>query len=103
MDRLNKSLTEFAEDDALKQSLALSDVVKELLETTRHQLNKIYILLVVSILANLVIVGAFLWYESQWDCETTTTETVTQSVDGENSEINNVSGDQYKDEAVHNE
>lgn len=101
MDRLNKSLIDFAEDDALKQSIALSDVVRELLDTTKRQLNKIYILLMISILANLVIVGAFLWYESNWEYETT--ETITQTVDGEDSEINNVSGYQYKDEAVHNE
>lgn len=102
MDRLNKSLTDFAEDDALKQSLALSDVVRELLDTTKRQLNRVYILLMASILTNLVIVGAFLWYESQWET-TTTTETITQTVEGEDSEINNVSGDQYKDNAVHNE
>ncbi len=101
MDRLNKSLEKAAKDEALSQSIALSDVVKDLLDTTKRQLNRIYIILAISILVNLAIVGAFLWYESQWEYETT--ETITQTVDGEDSEINNVSGDQYKDNATHTE
>lgn len=34
---------------------------------------------------------------------TTTTETTTQEVSGDNAEINNVSGNQYKDSATHNQ
>lgn len=91
--------------DDLNQSLALVDVLKALLETTKQHLNKVYILLIASLLSNVIIVGAFLWYELHMS---TTVETVvdtqtTQSVDGENSEINNVEGNQYKDEAIHNE
>lgn len=91
--------------DEIEQSLALVDVLKALLETTKQHLNKVYILLIISLLSNLMIVGAFLWYESHMS---TTVEKVvdtqtTQSVDGENSEINNVEGNQYKDNATHNE
>nr|DAJ99921.1 MAG TPA: hypothetical protein [Caudoviricetes sp.] len=38
--------------------------------------------------------------------ETTTSELVTetsQEVEGDNAEINNVSGNQYKDNAIHNQ
>lgn len=60
-----------------------------------------FIALIVSILVNLAIVGGFLWYESQW--EYTETKEITQEVSGNDSDINNVSGNQYKDSAIHNE
>ena len=51
-----------------------------------------------------MIVG-FFWYESQFEIkdEVVTEREVTQTVDGENSEINNVQGNMYKDSATHNE
>lgn len=101
-DKLNESLEPFEEDNIVNQSLALVDIVKDLLATTKKHLNRVYVVLIISILSNLVIIGAFLWYESQWTYETTET-TTTQTVDGENSQINNVDGDQYNDEATHNE
>ena len=47
----------------------------------------------------------FFWYESQFEVteDIATTETITQEVSGENSEINNVDGNLYKDNATHNE
>lgn len=91
-------------DETLKQSMALTDIVKDLLDTTKAHLNRVYIILALSIIVNLLIVAGFLWYNSQFDYdETVTTKTVTtQEIDG-NSDINNVSGDQYNDEAIHNE
>nr|DAP13418.1 MAG TPA: hypothetical protein [Caudoviricetes sp.] len=85
-------------EDALEQSIALTEVVKDLLKSTKQHLNRVYIVLIISILSNLIIVGAFLWYESQFTYEKETT--VTQTVDGENSTISNA---QYNDNAVHNE
>lgn len=90
-DRLQK-------DDALEQSIALTEIVKDLLDSTKKHLNRVYVILIISILSNLIIVGAFLWYESQFTYEKETT--VTQTVDGENSTISNA---QYNDNAVHNE
>lgn len=101
-DKLNENLESFEEDTIVNQSLALVDIVKDLLATTKKRLNRVYVVLIISILSNLVIIGAFLWYESQWTYETTET-TTTQTVDGENSQINNVDGNQYNDEATHNE
>lgn len=91
---MNEQINYKDAQDELNQSLALVDVLKALLETTKQHLNKAYTLLIVSLLSNLIIVGAFLWYESHMS---TTVEKVvdtqtTQSVDGENSEINNVEG-----------
>lgn len=90
-DRLQK-------DDALEQSIALTEIVKDLLNSTKKHLNRVYVILIISILSNLIIVGAFLWYESQFTYEKETT--VTQTVDGENFTISNA---QYNDNAVHNE
>ncbi len=104
-DKLNKTLNELENKDELEQSFALVDILRDLLDTTKQHLNKVYILLCVSILSNLVIVGAFLWYESQMSTivEETTETTTTQEVDSDDAEINNVEGNQYKDNATHNQ
>lgn len=60
------------------------------------------VLLGLSILFNAVTVGAFVWYESQFEyvCDDSGQ---TQEISGENSNINNVEGDQYNDSAIHND
>lgn len=79
------------EGEALNQSLALNKVIINLLKQQRETNKRMFIALIVSILVNLAIVGGFLWYESQW--EYTETKEITQEV----------SGNQYKDSAIHNE
>ena len=75
----------------------------ETIKTLKHTIKVVVITLIVSILSNVVIAGMFVYYELQFDIidEVKTTEQV--SVDGENAILNNVSGDQYNDNAVHNE
>lgn len=89
------------EGEALNQSLALNRVIINLLKQQRETNKRMFIALIVSILVNLAIVGGFLWYESQW--EYTETKEITQEVSGNDSDTNNVSGNQYKDSAIHNE
>lgn len=89
------------EGEALNQSLALNKVIINLLKQQRETNKRMFIALIVSILVNLAIVGGFLWYESPW--EYTETKEITQEVSGNDSDINNVSGNQYKDSAIHNE
>jgi hypothetical protein len=89
------------EEEALNQSLALNKVIINLLKQQRETNKRMFIALIVSILVNLAIVGGFLWYESQW--EYTETKEITQEVSSNDSDINNVSGNQYKDSAIHNE
>lgn len=89
------------EGEALNQSLALNKVIINLLKQQRETNKRMFIALIVSILVNLAIVGGFLRYESQW--EYTETKEITQEVSGNDSDINNVSGNQYKDSAIHNE
>lgn len=51
-----------------------------------------------------MVIGFFV-YESQFETEleTTTETTITQEVSGEDSAINNVEGNQYNDNATHNQ
>lgn len=100
---MNENYTEEMENEgeALNQSLALNKVIINLLKQQRETNKRMFIALIVSILVNLAIVGGFLWYESQW--EYTETKEITQEVSGNDSDINNVSGNQYKDSAIHNE
>lgn len=86
------------------QSLAIIEVLKDALKAKQEQLKTMCILLVISILSNLLIVGGFLYYNSQYDyqTETVTTTTVEQETDGD-SEIHNIFGDQYNDTSSHYE
>lgn len=83
-------------EDALDQSIALNRIVMTLLEQNKRRDRIISILLAVSIIVNVLIVGGFLWYESQWEVTTTTTTTITQ--DSGQGNGNNVyqSGDSAK-------
>lgn len=98
------------EGDALDQSMALNKITMKLLEKKHKEDMLTKAILLVSILVNLAIVGVFIAYENQFvtipattETVTTTTSTTTQDVDGENAQINNVQGNQYKDNSTHNE
>lgn len=94
-----------AEDGAVDQLSALVKITSRIISNRSKENLRIWIALLVSILVNLILVFSFLWYESQWET-TYTTETITtteQSVEGDSAEINNVDGDMYKDNSVHNE
>lgn len=75
------------EENALDQSVALNKIVTQLLKTKAQENKRLWIALVISILVNLLIVGGFLWYESQWEYTTTTTTTEV-SQDSEDSGSN---------------
>lgn len=98
-DKLTKELEN--ENDAMKQSVMVARILADVSQQYERYFKRMWIVLIASIIANLIIVGAFLWYESQWEYETTTT--TTQTVEGDSAEINNVEGNQYKDSATHYE
>ena len=81
----------------LDQSLAVIQLCRDLLEHKKRDTKILFIALIISLLTNLAIVVAFLWYESGWDYTDTTTTTTEQYVDGDNGNI--VNGDQYTDQA----
>lgn len=94
-----------SEQDALDQSIALNRIVMSLLKSQKESNKRLFIALIISLLMNVVIVAGFLYYESTWEHTVTTTETITttQEVEGDSAQINNVQGNQYKDNSVHNE
>lgn len=91
------------EKDALEQYSALTHIVLDMLESKKRECRMFFITLVCSLVINVIIVVAFLYYESQWEYTDTITTTTEQEVSGTDSEINNVEGNQYKDNSTHNE
>jgi len=93
------------EKDALDQSIALNRITLALLESQRESNKRMFKIIIALIVAFVVMFGAFLYYESQWENVEDVAETITttQEVSGEDAEINNVHGDQYNDSSVHNE
>lgn len=91
------------EKDALEQYSALTHIVLDMLESKKRECRMFFIALICSLVINVIIVVAFLYYESQWEYTDTITTTTEQEVSGTDSEINNVEGNQYKDNSTHNE
>lgn len=96
-------------NEALEQSQAMNQLLLEMTKSQKENQKALIRILVVSmvcytILLMTLIIG-FFWYESQFEYvqETVTEETITQEVSGEKSEINNVEGNLYKDNSIHNE
>lgn len=96
-------------EEVLKQSQAMNHLLLEMVKTQKESnksLVRVFIAIIICYTTLLIAgVSGFFWYESQFEVteEVITQETVTQEVSGENSEINNVKGNLYKDNAVHNE
>lgn len=83
----------------------LLQMVKNQKENNKNMI-RIFIITMccMTILLVSMVVGFFV-YESQFETEleTTTETTITQEVSGEDSTINNVEGNQYNDDATHNQ
>lgn len=92
-----------------EQTQAMNKLLLEIVKTQKSNtksLIKVFIATIVcyTVLLLSLILG-FFWYESQFETseKIVAEKTITQEVSGENSEINNVEGNLYKDSAVHNE
>lgn len=66
---------------------ALIALMRDMLEYKKKEAKFLFIALIAVVVMNLLMVGAFLYFESQM--QTTTTTTTTQSVDGEENDIVN--------------
>lgn len=95
--------------DQVEQTQAMNELLLEMVKSQREAGRKnlkVFIATIVcyTLLLALMVVGFFV-YESQFEttCTTETITTTTQEVSGEDSEINNVQGNMYKDNATHNE
>lgn len=90
-------------------SEVLLDVQKEYKRSNKLKDIIIIILIVLMFLQSAFSFGCFVWYESQFEYYDTAQEENTKDVDIEtsgdsaNAECNDVSGNQYNDNAVHNQ
>ena len=83
----------------------LLQMVKNQKENNKNMIRVFIITMCcMTILLVSMIIGFFV-YESQFETElgTTNETTITQEVSGEDSTINNVEGNQYNDNATHNQ
>ena len=83
----------------------LIDVQKEYKRSNKLKDIIIIILIVFMFLQSALNFGCFVWYESQFDYVTTNGKDVDIETSGDNAnaEYNDVSGNQYNDNAVHNQ
>lgn len=86
-------------------SEVLLDVQKEYKRSNKLKDIIIIILIVLMLLQSAFSFGCFVWYESQFDYVTTNGKDVDVETSGDNAneEYNDVSGNQYNDNAVHNQ
>lgn len=86
-------------------SEVLIDVQKEYKRSNKLKDIIIIILIVLMFLQSAFSFGCFVWYESQFDYVTTNGKDVDVETSGDNTnaEYNDVSGNQYNDNAVHNQ
>lgn len=82
----------------------LLDMVKNQKEYISGMLKIFIITLVCYTLLLISMIVGFFIYESQFETEVVETQTtITQEVSGDGSDINNVEGNQYNDNATHNQ
>ena len=76
---------------------ALIELMRDMLNYKKKEARYLFIALIAVIVMNLLMVGAFLYFESQMETTVTTTTTTTteQEVNGDDGNI--VNGDQYND------
>lgn len=86
-------------------SEVLLDVQKEYKRSNKLKDIIIIILIVLMFLQSAFSFGCFVWYESQFDYVTTDGKNVDVETSGDNAnaEYNDVNGNQYNDNAVHNQ
>lgn len=86
-------------------SEVLLDVQKEYKRSNKLKDIIIIILIVLMFLQSAFSFGCFVWYESQFDYVTTNGKDVDVETSGDNAnaEYNDVSGNRYNDNAVHNQ
>lgn len=86
-------------------SEVLIDVQKEYKRSNKLKDIIIIILIVLMFLQSAFSFGCFVWYESQFDYVTTDGKNVDVETSGDNAnaEYNDVNGNQYNDNAIHNQ
>ena len=91
-------------NDAIRQSVIIGRIIQDTADKTQQAADKaaershriikwLVCLLALSVIANIVIVSIFLWYESQMETTTTTTTTVEQDTGEGNGNAVYLSGE----------
>lgn len=87
----------------------LTQLLIEVIQNQKKNAKSLIRFLVVIVICFTIIVcsmiGGFFWYESQFEYVETQTysEQIDQEVSGEGSSINNIEGNQYNGNAIHND
>ena len=83
------------EEEILQKAIEIAKVAVQAGEQHERNFKRLWVALIISILVNIILAGAFLWYKSQWTYVTeeiptetvyTTTETTSISQDNKNGE-----------------
>lgn len=90
-----------------KQSDNLNQLLVEVVKNQKKSYKSLVSTFIVTVVSLTVVICTliicFTLYESQFETVDKTQTEITQEVSGENSSINNVTGNQYNDNAIHNE
>ena len=85
----------------------INQVLVEVIKNQKRSFKSLEIVFITTVISLTVIIcgmiGCFAWYESQFEVTEKVQTEVTQEVEGEGNSINNVNGNQYNDNAIHNE
>ena len=76
---------------------ALIELMRDMLNYKKKEAKYLCIALIAVVVMNLLMVGAFLYYEAHMQTTTTTTTTTEQEIQGDDGNI--VNGNQYNDNA----
>lgn len=77
--------------ELLNQSNAMNKVVIDLLNQKKKEHFRLWIIIIILVVVNLIEVGIFVWYENQFEEVTTsTTTTTTEDIDQNADEGNNI-------------
>lgn len=90
------------------QEEATNRLLLDMVKNQREYISGIFKIFIITLVCyTLILISmiiGFFVYESQFETELVETQTtVTQEVSGDGSDINNVEGNQYNDDATHNQ
>ena len=95
------------EEHLEKQNEQLNNLLLDVVKSQKKSYKSLVTVFIVTVISLTLIICtmifSFSWYESQFETTEETKTEITQTVDGENSSINNVTGNQYNDNAIHNQ
>lgn len=76
-------------ENALNESLAMTKLTIDLLNQKKKDSLRLWIVIIIMIIVNLVEAGLFVWYELQYeDVSTVTTTTTTEDIDQNAESVN---------------